>query len=87
MPSNKKATKLTVNVPGLNEPFLETMRKFGEFVGAERVDYSDFGNFERLVLVKEGKQFTIEAQGNKVDGAYFVYKAEGLPAGVPLDQN
>jgi len=31
MPSRKKATKLTVNVPGLNEPFLETMRKFGEF--------------------------------------------------------
>jgi len=55
----------------------EQLQEFGEFIGADKIRYVDFGNGELYVITKGGKEFELRACGNKYDGGFLAFGYAG----------
>lgn len=49
------------------------IKEFGEFIGADSIEYVDLGNGENYIIEKDGQVMEIHARGNKVDGGFLTF--------------
>jgi hypothetical protein len=48
------------------------LKKLGEFIGADIIEYEDVGNGEIYKVTKGGKVLSINVCSNRVDGGYLL---------------
>ena len=50
------------------------LQGFGDFIGADSIEYTDRGNGEKYLVSKNGRGWEINVSGNKYDGGYATFK-------------